>query len=81
MPGIAGERREVAPPAINTRFEPGDIGLGQLGAAQQPEPGDGAVALLLLGALAIYLWPGLGGALTDADTARPPRPCGAAEAR
>ncbi|MFT3717419.1 helix-turn-helix domain-containing protein [Pseudorhodoferax sp.] len=55
MPAIGGPDVPVAPPAINTRFEPGS----SAGAARRGRlsPAMWAVAVLLLGALAIYLWP------------------------
>lgn len=56
MPGIAGERRAVSPPAINARFEPGAPSSGPA-LRGNPSPAMWVVLVLLLGALAIYLWP------------------------
>ncbi|GHC81159.1 hypothetical protein GCM10007320_23360 [Pseudorhodoferax aquiterrae] len=80
MPGIAGERREVAPPAINARFEPGAPASGSSALRSSPSPAMWIVALLLLGALAIYLWPGLGGRSSEADNGSAATPMGAPSA-
>jgi cytoskeleton protein RodZ len=80
MPGIAGERREVAPPAINARFEPGTAAAGSSALRSSPSPAMWVVALLLLGALAIYLWPGMGSAPSDADNGSAATPMGAPNA-
>ena len=80
MPGIAGERREVAPPAINARFEPGAPASGSSALRSSPSPAMWIVALLLLGALAIYLWPDLGGHSTEADNGSAATPMGAPSA-
>lgn len=80
MPGIAGERREVAPPAINARFEPGAPASGSSALRSSPSPAMWIVALLLLGALAIYLWPGLGGRSFEADNGSAATPMGAPSA-
>lgn len=77
MPGIAGERREVAPPAINARFEPGAAASGSSALRSSPSPAMWIVAVLLLGALAIYLWPGMGGSPADADNGSAATPMGA----
>lgn len=77
MPGIAGERRAVSPPAINARFEPGAPASGSAALRSSPSPAMWIVALLLLGALAIYLWPGLGGSSSDADNGSAATPMGA----
>jgi cytoskeleton protein RodZ len=77
MPGIAGERREVAPPAINARFEPGAAASGSSALRSSPSPAMWIVAVLLLGALAIYLWPGMGGSPADADNGSVATPMGA----
>lgn len=60
MPGISGERMAVAPPAINARFEPEAAGSGSASLRGSPSPAMWVVLVLLLGALAIYLWPGTG---------------------
>jgi cytoskeleton protein RodZ len=57
MPGLSGERMAVSPPAINARFEPTGVPSGGQGRRAKPSPAMWAVAVLLLGALAIYLWP------------------------
>ncbi len=77
MPGISGERREVAPPAINARFEPGAAASGSTSLRGSPSPAMWIVALLLLGAMAIYLWPGLGGSAADAENGSAATPMGA----
>ncbi|KQP43433.1 RodZ domain-containing protein [Pseudorhodoferax sp. Leaf274] len=77
MPGIAGDRRAVSPPAINARFEPGAAASGSSALRGSPSPAMWVVAVLLLGALAIYLWPGMGGGQPDAETGSAATPMGA----
>lgn len=77
MPGIAGERRAVSPPAINARFEPGAAASGSAALRSSPSPAMWIVAVLLLGALAIYLWPGMGNSPADADSGSAATPLGA----
>ncbi|CAN7466061.1 DUF4115 domain-containing protein [Pseudorhodoferax sp. LjRoot39] len=80
MPGIAGERRAVSPPAINARFEPGAAASGSAVLRGSPSPAMWIVAVLLLGALAIYLWPGMGNRPADADNGSAATPMGAPSA-
>lgn len=70
MPGIAGERRAVSPPAINARFEPGAPSSGP-SLRGSLSPAMWVVLVLLLGALAIYLWPGRSEAPTDPEAIAP----------
>ncbi|WP_326542654.1 helix-turn-helix domain-containing protein [Pseudorhodoferax sp.] len=77
MPGIAGERMAVAPPAINARFEPGAASTGSATLRGSPGPATWVVLVLLLGALAIYLWPSMNGGAGDQEAAAPATPMGA----
>lgn len=56
MPSLSSAQRNVAPPAINARFEPGG-GPSASVLRGKPTPTMWIVGLLLLGALAVYLWP------------------------
>lgn len=71
MPGISGERMAVAPPAINARFEPGAAVSTGSALRNSPSPAMWVVLVLLLGALAIYLWPGSGERRSASDAAVP----------
>lgn len=71
MPGISGERMAVAPPAINARFEPGATVSTGSALRSSPSPAMWVVLVLLLGALAIYLWPGSGERRSSSDAAVP----------
>lgn len=56
MPGIGGSRLGAQAPAINERFEPSS--LSSTAPWRLPSPALAAVAVLLLGALVIYFYPG-----------------------
>lgn len=71
MPGISGERMNVAPPAINARFEPAGASSGGSALRGSPSPAMWIVLVLLLGALAIYLWPRMGAGPTESDASAP----------
>lgn len=60
MPGISGQRMAVAPPAINARFEPSAPSSGAAPLRGSPSPAMWLVLVLLLAALAVYLWPRMG---------------------
>jgi cytoskeleton protein RodZ len=80
MPGISGERMAVSPPAINARFEPGTAVSTGSALRSNPSPAMWVVLVLLLGALAIYLWPSAGERPSVSDAAVPlgaPEPTGA----
>lgn len=56
MPSLVSAQRAVEPPAINARFEPGGVPAASV-LRGRPSPAMWVVGLLLLGALAVYLWP------------------------
>lgn len=71
MPGISGERMAVSPPAINARFEPDAPASSSSALRGSPSPAMWVVLVLLLGALAIYLWPGTNGGQPQAEVSEP----------
>lgn len=71
MPGISGERMAVSPPAINARFEPDAPASSSSALRGSPSPAMWVVLVLLLGALAIYLWPRMDGGQPQAEGSEP----------